>query len=185
MGLQNYAGSRRDWKDCTKILVNPQIANKCPQLLQNRSHIAISQGSEHNPPETRAMRAQSFAIMLIVVGLQVQCNPIAILLPPATIQFSVPWHRPTGAKSQHKLSDPVTIMNPHAIKLKCDGIAKVQRIAIWLIGLHKNCTDCRQIAATVRLDEGSTAIPTGFGQMTRSGLFPAVQSAIHQKPRQS
>ena len=156
------------------------------------SPIAPELVSYCNPSEVRAQstRKQSNAGTIfcnhvdcggIAGSMQSHCNPVA------TCHNSIfrPMARPTSAKSQHKLSDPVTIVNPHAIKLKCDGIAKVQRIAIWLIGLHKNCTDCRQIAATVRLDEGSTAIPTGFGQMTRSGLFPAVQSAIHQKPGQS
>ena len=175
-----------DCKDCTKILGDPQFKTRSVLFpgVPNRNHDSTLQ-SLLDQSAIRQKPGQSFSIKWIVLGLQVQCNPIAILLQPATIQLSVPWHRPTGAKSQHKLSDPVTIMNPPAIKLKCDWIAKVQRIAIWLIGLHKNCTDCRQIAATVCLDEGSTAIQTGFGQMTRSGLFPAVQSAIHQKPGQS
>ena len=40
--------------------------------------------------KTRAMLAQSFAIEWIVVWLQIQGNPIAIMLEPATIQFFYP-----------------------------------------------------------------------------------------------
>ena len=100
----------QDRKEIEKIAPKSWSIHKLQTNVPNCSRIGLILQSEHNPPETRAMRAQSFAIMLIVVGLQVQCNPIAILLQPATIQFSVPWHRPNGAKSQHKLSDPVTIM---------------------------------------------------------------------------
>ena len=42
-------------------------------------------------------------------------------------------------------------------KLDCNWIAKLQRIAMWLVWLHWNCTDCRPIAATVRLTGESIA----------------------------
>ena len=37
------------------------------------------------------------------------------------------------------------------IKLDCTSVAKLQRIAMWLTGLHPNCTDCMP---TARLEEG-------------------------------
>ena len=47
-------------------------------------------------------------------------------------------------QKEHHPTNHATISNYHAITLNCNGIAKLQKIAIRLIGLHQNCTDCMQ-----------------------------------------
>ena len=47
-------------------------------------------------------------------------------------------------QKEHHPTNHDTISNYHAITLNCNGIAKLQKIAIRLIGLHQNCTDCMQ-----------------------------------------
>ena len=76
-------------------------------------------------------------------------------------------------QKEHHPTNHATISNYHAITLNCNGIAKLQKIAIRLIGLHQNCTDCMQRRPASERDQQQcspvldtenirTAIPTAI-----------------------
>ena len=155
-----------------------------PGLQSNRNQSAI------HPNETGTKSAQK---MPILIAIKLNCDVIAKpwriaskgaqspkktgiavkILKEITLQSNFLL---TMAKSYHHPTNPDTIPNYHAIRLNCNGIAKLQKFAIWLIGLHQNCTDCMQIAATAFLKEGSTAIQSSFGH---SGTNHAILVQFH------
>ena len=124
-----------DQRDCTKFLGNPQIASNCPQLPQNWPPIA--------------MLAQSFAISMIGVGLQIQGNPITTLFQPVhgSPQSTQNWpsfsiHPRSRHNQPQNLRTPIPIAI-NTIKLDCTKVAKLQNIAILLKGLHQDCMTSR------------------------------------------
>ena len=150
--MRNREGLPGDQKDCTKILGNPQIARKHPpELPQNRHPFAIGQGSECNPPKTVAMPAQSFAILRIVVELQIPGDPITILFQttPEANGLQSTQNRPSFAThSRLRHNRPKNNSNQHnkpGLQLNCrttkDGNV-IGVIALKLHGLKVNCGNC-------------------------------------------
>ena len=131
---------------------NPGKSTNCkrtfPIAPESASFRNRNQGSERNPPETVAMPAQSFAILGIVVELQIPGDPIAILFqatPMATgLQSTqnLPYFA-THLSSSSRI-DPKNDSNQHnqtGSQLNCRSTKDcnvIGRIALKLYGFHTN-----------------------------------------------
>ena len=131
---------------------NPGKSTNCkrtfPIAPESASFRNRNQGSERNPPKTEAMPAQSFAILGIVVELQIPGDPIAILFqatPEATgLQSTqnLPYFA-THLSSSSRI-DPKNDSNQHnqtGSQLDCRSTKDcnvIGRIALKLYGFHTN-----------------------------------------------